>query len=204
MSDRGFLAIFSDVAPDVETDYLHWLTREHTQERVSTDGFAAVRVFRALDVEARRYLVLYDLDSAGALSGDDYLRKLERPTAWTQRIMPRLGRFIRGGGTVAASAGAGQGAVLAIVEYEDADAAPDADALRGIVGHDRIVAAHLLLTDAAKTSIRTKEKSMRAGDASFGALLVVESTDREALAAAVPVRAALFQQVYALPPTASP
>ena len=206
MSDRGFLAIFSDVAPDVETDYLHWLTREHTHERVETAGFAGARVFRGLDVDARRYLILYDLASPAALAGEDYLRKLDAPSAWSRRIMPQLKRFIRGGGRVVASAGAGQGAVVAVVECPAADEAPDAEALRKLVAIDRVVAAHVLATDDAKTSIRTREKAMRTGDATFAALLIVEATDREALEAALgtpAARAALYQQVYALPPTAT-
>ena len=35
----GFLAIWSDVRLEGETDYLHWLTREHTSERLGVDGF---------------------------------------------------------------------------------------------------------------------------------------------------------------------
>ena len=36
MRGAGFLAIWSDVEPDHLTDYRHWLTREHTTERVTT------------------------------------------------------------------------------------------------------------------------------------------------------------------------
>jgi len=43
--NQGFLAIWSDVEPAGETDYLHWLTREHVQERLSVPGFRAVRIF---------------------------------------------------------------------------------------------------------------------------------------------------------------
>ena len=39
MRGAGFLAIWSDIAPDNLTDYRHWLTREHTTERVTTKGF---------------------------------------------------------------------------------------------------------------------------------------------------------------------
>jgi hypothetical protein len=39
----GFLAIWSDVKAEQETDYLHWLTREHTSERLDVDGFLRVR-----------------------------------------------------------------------------------------------------------------------------------------------------------------
>ncbi len=47
MRGSGFLAIWSDVAAHDLTDYRHWLTREHTTERVTTRGFLASRVFRA-------------------------------------------------------------------------------------------------------------------------------------------------------------
>ena len=127
---RGFLAIRSDIAPAAETDYLHWLAREHTIERVSTEGFLAARVFRALDVPVRRYLILYDLADAGALAGPDYLGKLARPTPWSSRIMPTLGQFFRAGGTVEASIGHGRGAVIAAGIADDADALPSVDALR--------------------------------------------------------------------------
>ena len=47
MRGAGFLAIWSDVEQKALTDYRHWLTREHTTERVTTKGFLGVRVFRA-------------------------------------------------------------------------------------------------------------------------------------------------------------
>ena len=42
MRGAGFLAIWSDVEPENLTDYRHWLTREHTTERVTTKGFLGV------------------------------------------------------------------------------------------------------------------------------------------------------------------
>ena len=48
MRGAGFLAIWSDVERSNLTDYRHWLTREHTTERVTTEGFLANRVFRAV------------------------------------------------------------------------------------------------------------------------------------------------------------
>ena len=58
MQGSGFLAIWSDVEPSMETDYLHWLTREHTAERIGVTGFLATRVFKALGTEVRRFLIL--------------------------------------------------------------------------------------------------------------------------------------------------
>lgn len=182
---RGFLAIRSDIAPAAETDYLHWLAREHTLERVSTEGFLAARVFRALDVAERRFLILYDLADAGALAGPDYLGKLARPTPWSSRIMPTLGQFFRAGGTVEASMGHGRGALVAAGIADDADALPSVDALRRALAFDRIAAARLLVTDAGRTALPTHEKSLRSGDQSCAGLWLVESLDREALVPAV-------------------
>ncbi|NOJ47782.1 hypothetical protein [Bradyrhizobium archetypum] len=36
MEGAGYLAIWSDLAPQDETDWAHWITREHAAERVGT------------------------------------------------------------------------------------------------------------------------------------------------------------------------
>jgi len=55
MRGAGFLAIWSDVERSNLTDYRHWLTREHTTERVTTDGFLANPVFRAVRDDLERF-----------------------------------------------------------------------------------------------------------------------------------------------------
>ena len=62
MELAGFLAIWSDLAPDDETDWAHWITREHAGERVGIDGFIACRIFRALGTGINRYFILYELE----------------------------------------------------------------------------------------------------------------------------------------------
>ena len=109
MRGAGFLAIWSDVEPNNLTDYRHWLTREHTTERVTTKGFLGVRVFRAERADINRFFILYELESPEVLDGPAYLARLNAPTPWSQRIMPQLGNFIRGGGVMAARAGRGEG-----------------------------------------------------------------------------------------------
>ena len=105
MRGAGFLAIWSDVEPDHLVDYRHWLTREHTTERVTTKGFLGVRVFRAARSGINRFFILYELESPEVLDGPAYLARLNAPTPWSQRIMPQLGNFVRGGGVMSARAG---------------------------------------------------------------------------------------------------
>ena len=80
MRGTGFLAIWSDIAPEVLTDYRHWLTREHTTERVTTKGFLAARVFRAERSDTNRFFILYELESPEVLDGPAYLARLNAPT----------------------------------------------------------------------------------------------------------------------------
>jgi hypothetical protein len=181
MQGAGYLAIWSDLAPQNETDWAHWITREHAAERVGIDGFLACRIFRALGVAVNRYFILYELEDERVVGGADYLARLNAPTPWSQRTMPKLENFARGGGRVAASAGIGQGGIVAPLRL---DAAPSWDAatlVADLARLDRITAARVLLTDIAQTSIKTREKGMRAKDGSFAALLLIEGLDEAAV-----------------------
>ena len=137
MRGAGFLAIWSDVERSNLTDYRHWLTREHTTERVTTDGFLANRVFRADRSDIERFFILYELQTPEVLDGPAYLARLNAPTPWSQRIMPQLGNFMRGGGAVIARAGRGEGCTIVALRLERLPESPkrladDIAALDGI------------------------------------------------------------------------
>jgi hypothetical protein len=208
MSAEGMLAIWSDVTPEAETDYLHWLTREHAAERISTAGFLSVRVFRAMDFDMRRYFIVYELESPSALSGEDYIRKLDNPTSWSQRIMPTLKNFVRGGGRVTAASGTGQGGFAAAVALDDRQMVEAETLVARLVRMDRICSARLLTVDQAKTSIPTREKSLRREDQSFANLLVFDGLDAVAVRSALdtiksltmdgPIPHFIYKQVYQL------
>ena len=118
------------------------------------------------------------------LDGDAYLARLNAPTPWSQRIMPLLKNFARGGGTVVASAGIGQGGYIAALPFEAAEFDPAA-LVRELAQIDRVAAICVLQTDTAQTSIQTREKSMRSADSSFGGLVLIEALDEPAARNAV-------------------
>jgi len=97
MSGRGFLAIWSDIDAMAETDYLHWMTREHAIERVNIPGFLGMRMFRALQGDLPRYFILYEVETPDVVGSAAYLARLNSPTPWSQRIMPQLRNFIHRG-----------------------------------------------------------------------------------------------------------
>jgi hypothetical protein len=185
MQGAGYLAIWSDLTPENETDWAHWITREHAAERVGVNGFLACRIFRALGTAANRYFILYELDDENVVGGPDYLARLNAPTPWSQRIMPKLGNFARGGGRIGASAGTGQGGIVAPLRLNAAPAFDAAAVTDELARLDRIIAARVLLTDIAKTSIKTNEKGMRSNDGSFAALLLIEGLDEAAVRSAL-------------------
>jgi hypothetical protein len=184
MRGSGFLAIWSDVeAPDL-TDYRHWLTREHTTERVTTRGFLASRVFRATRDDINRIFILYELEAPEVLDGEAYLARLNAPTPWSQRIMPKLGNFMRGGGTMVARAGRGEGATILALKIEKLPGNPQKLA-EALVACDGIAAVQIGATDEARTSVPTTEKGMRKNEGFFSGLLLIEALDIASLQAAL-------------------
>src|SRR4051794_18083973 len=180
MRGLGFLAIWSDVEQKALTDYRHWLTREHTTERVTTKGFLAVRVFRAERSDIERFFILYELETPEVLDGPAYLARLNAPTPWSQRIMPQLGNFIRGGGVISARSGRGEGATVVALRIERLPEAPKRLAA-DIAALDGVAAVQIGVTDRARTSVATVEKGMRQQEGFFAGLLIIEALDGTSL-----------------------
>jgi hypothetical protein len=199
MRGAGFLAIWSDVEQKALTDYRHWLTREHTTERVTTKGFLAVRVFRADRADIARFFILYELQAPDVLDGPAYLARLNAPTPWSQRIMPQLGNFVRGGGVMTARAGRGEGSIIAALRLEHLPQAPQApQALAdALVALDGIAAVQVGATDQARTQVATVEKGMRRQEGFFAGLLIIEALDEASLRSAL--RAAAESAPQAVP-----
>jgi hypothetical protein len=184
MRGNGFLAIWSDVEPHDLTDYRHWLTREHTTERVTTKGFLASRVFRAARDDINRFFILYELETPEVLDGEAYLARLNAPTPWSQRIMPKLGNFMRGGGIMVAREGRGEGASIVALRIETLPNDPQSLA-QTIVACDGIAAVQIGATDEARTSVPTTEKGMRKNEGFFAGLVLIEALDVTSLRAAL-------------------
>ncbi len=189
---HGFLAIWSTVSADTETDYLHWLTREHVFERVGVEGFLSGRVFKRLGISPSQYFILYELDRPEIVSSPQYLARLNDPTPWSQRIMPILGGFRRGGGRLVASGGgSGGGGTIAVLRFEgdipSKCAGAQAQELVDLTASvDKISRARIFAVADDSTQINTREKSMRkGGERSFSGFLIIEGVSEDAVTEAV-------------------
>jgi hypothetical protein len=191
--EPGLLAIWSTIAAESETDYMHWLTREHIFERVSVPGFRSGRVFKRRDSRPSEYMMLYELDNADVMASPGYLERLNNPTPWTQRIMPTLEQFRRGGGRIVAQGGdpAGHGGHVAIARFEDA--LPDRlsgeeglETVNTLAKVDWVANVQVMSVKNDATSIATQEKSMRrSSEGAFAGLLLMESLDAGSLDRAI-------------------
>jgi hypothetical protein len=177
MRPEALLAIRSDIANAVEQDYLEWLTREHTIERVGIGGFLSARIFRAAHSGFGRYLILYELADARVVDSPAYLERLNNPTPWTTRMMPHLGNFVRGGGAVTAKLGAGYGAAIVAMMMTAELPEHACGALETISKEPGVAAIRILQTDIGRTTIVTNERKLRSLDQSFEALLILEAFD---------------------------
>ncbi len=204
---KGFLVISSDVEHEDETDYLHWLTREHAQERLRIPGFLSVHVFRADVAGAARFLIFYRLTDAAVVASEPYLQRLNAPSEWSRRIMPKLSNFVRGGGHIIheAGQGEGEGTCVAPLPFDAADLERYRAAADQAVARNRMVAARIFEVDLTMSAVPTKEKAMRQGDSSFSAMLLLEGLDERAVAAASETLragaangAGIYRQVFTL------
>ena len=117
------------------------------------------------------------------VGGPDYLARLNAPTPWSQRIMPLLKNFVRGGGTVVASSGIGQGGFLAALPFEAANSIRPRwrASLRRSIASPRCACCR-------PTRRRRQFKRARracANDGSFGGLVLIEALDEPAARNAV-------------------
>jgi hypothetical protein len=197
----GFLVISNDVKPEDETDYLHWLTREHAQERLGIPGFLSVRVFRADVAGTMRFLIFYRLTNAAVVASEAYLARLNAPSEWSRRIMPMLMNFVRGGGNIIHEAGEGEGTCVLPILFDAGDIERYRAAADQAVTRNRMVASRIFEVDLAASVVPTKEKAMRQGDSSFSAMLLLEGMDERAVVAAsdaLQAGAGIYRQVFVL------
>jgi hypothetical protein len=141
-------------------------------------------VFRAMRSDIERFFILYELEAPEVLDGAPYLARLNAPTPWSQRIMPQLGNFMRGGGVVTARSGRGEGSTIVALRIEHLPESPQrlADQIAAL---DGIAAVQIGATDLARTSVPTVEKGMRQQEGVFAGLLLIEALDESSLLNAV-------------------
>ena len=171
---NGALVIWHDPAPEVESDYNEWHSKEHMFERVGLPGFR--RGQRAVAISgAPKYFNFYEVDDVSSLESEAYLERLNDPTPWTRRVVPKMHNNSRTLCRVTASLGAGGVPALwtMILLSPGADRAEQLrawlaeDVLPNMVERPVILSAHLIEGERSTSGTDTAEKRLRGGATEF-------------------------------------
>lgn len=174
-----------DVATDAIAEHDRWHTHEHLPERLAIPGF--LRGTRWVASQGSpRYLVVYEVESLATLQSAAYLARLNSPTPWTTRLMPRYRGMRRGLCSVLGSFGHGQGGFAALVRFAPSPADAAAlqrwlleDALPAMPSAPGLGSAHLL--QGAQPAAMTNEQRIRGADLGVDGALVVTGYDNGAV-----------------------
>lgn len=175
MLGKAALAMWWDIAPDMQAEFEDWHSHEHMPERLSIPGF--LRGSRW--VSETSYFVLYELDSPATLTGAAYLERLNNPTPWSRKMMPHHRNMVRNLCEVRASFGRGVAQVLARLELE-----VPAHALSALPGRRGLTAAHLLESRSMAGMAQTVEQKIRGADAEAKWIALIGGYDADLVAAA--------------------
>ena len=186
---KGALVIWHDPAPEVESDYNEWHSKEHMYERVGVPGF--LRGQRGVAINgAPKYFNLYEVDEFATLTSRAYLDRLNDPTPWTRHVAPHMHNNSRTLCRVTASFGAAVPAFSTMILVSPASGREERlrtwlarDALPGLVGRPGVLGAHLIEGERTASGTDTAEKRLRTSAAEFvDWVILIGGYDSEALA----------------------
>ncbi len=199
---HAFMAIWSNVRPDLAAEWYRWHTEEHMPERVGIPGFLAGRRYDLVDArlvppapEQRRLqhcFMMYEGESLSTFNSDAYLARLNDPTPWTREMAPGFQNFSRGACELATTSGDGYGGFALLMRFETGGGEGDLSAatlealdhfVTTLPGLEGVTAAHFGFCRPEITDVNTAEKQTRATEQEqlFQSVLLVEGYDLDVL-----------------------
>jgi len=95
MLGTAAVTIWCEVEPAVRAEFDDWHTNEHLPERLAIPGFLRGTRWTAAD-GGKGVFILYEVADTAVLTGAAYLERLNNPTPWSRKMMPRHMRMVRG------------------------------------------------------------------------------------------------------------
>ena len=92
---KAALAMWWDVSAEARAELEHWHAHEHFPERLAIPGFLRASRWTAVD-DGEGFFVMYELQDHAVLGSAAYTARLNAPSPWSTRMMPRTGTwFVR-------------------------------------------------------------------------------------------------------------
>lgn len=190
----GFLVMWHDIVPDMQSEYTEWHTREHMPERLSIPGFLVGKRLMNHDLDRYRYGTIYTGRDVEVFRSPAYLARLNDPTPWSNRLQPAFRNFLRVACERVASAGRGDGGAVATTRLVFAEGASEPVARGGaqalvesILAIKGVCGAHVGLARTEVSGVRTRETELRPemAERGFDAVVITEGSGRMELESAI-------------------
>ena len=188
MLGRAAVAMWWDIAAEMQAEFEDWHSHEHMPERLGIPGFLRGTRWRSLS-GASSYFVLYEVKDLKTMTGGAYLERLNDPTPWSRKLMPHHGNMVRTLCKVRARSGGGVGHALATVRLSPPrrgrgaifrwlaeEAFPPLARGKGLTG--------AALLEGQPMPGRTTEQEIRGRDGEADSVLLVNGYDPQAVEAA--------------------
>ncbi len=168
MLGKAALAMWWDMAPEINAEFQDWHSHEHFRERLAIPGFRrATRWSNAAG--AQGVFQIYELDSFEIVSSAPYLASLNAPSPWSTQMMPHHRNMVRSQCRVLESSGCNVARHALTIRLSPRTGADESlrSSLKGIsrrlVDQPGCVGAHLLRHEAPPIP-QTTEQKIRGGD----------------------------------------
>jgi hypothetical protein len=90
MQSNALITVWLDVPPEHEAEFTDWYRLEHIPQVVGLPGFISARRYKVDDAPLK-YLAWYDTADESIVSGADFMRIVNHPTPWSQRMRSLYG-----------------------------------------------------------------------------------------------------------------
>jgi hypothetical protein len=180
------VAMWWDISAPARTEFEDWHSHEHFPERMGIPGFN--RGSRWADADGGEgFFVLYELDDYETVASPGYLARLNQPTPWSTRMMPRHRNMVRSQCRIWESFGGGLARFMLSLrlspqpELERALRRELGARLGSLAQRPGLAGGHLLKTETPAIG-ETAEQRIRGGDSVADWIVLVSGYDRAALA----------------------
>lgn len=182
---QAALAMWWDMAKDVNAEFQDWHSHEHFRERLSIAGFMRATRWQSAS-GGEGVFQIYELQDHAVLSSPPYLSRLNAPTPWSTKMMPHHRNMVRSQCHVMNSQGAGTARHALVIRVSPAPQAAQRlqHALQlffeQVVDRSGVVGGHLLRHEAPAIA-QTTEQKIRGNDQFADWVVIVVGYDLGAL-----------------------
>jgi hypothetical protein len=183
---KAAVAMWWDMAPAHRNEFEDWHSHEHFPERLRIPGF--LRGSRwASATGGDGFFIMYELQAYETLTSPAYLARLNDPTPWSAKMMPKHRNMVRSQCQVLESHGGGMAGAMLTIRLSPAPQQDQAlrSHLRQLLGElpqrPGVTATHLLQTQTPQVAPTTEQQIRGGADRVADWIVLAGGYDTQAL-----------------------